>query len=248
MYKQQAYASGSISGGAQVTSSYWVTMPPKRMRDRVGPPRGGVVLREVYDMRDFPRHFFRDVGRANLTAFLRDVAPHVEECYGVFFGSSYTDLVQKAYFNFYVRAKDSNGNSYEFLSRRPFTEGGRHIHIKSVDMKSMATRDDTLERWYRLRLLSRKVGKIALFVRWLYTRVEAKRTVATGAHGIDGNRRDDIADVIETCVAAPTEQSVAMAGIALYRHKRAHGDDPGMSILQDALEGAKRMCREKGIL
>lgn len=61
-------------------------------------------------------------------------------------------------------------------------------------------------------------------------------------------QRHDIADVIETCVAAPTEQSVAMASIALYRHKRAHGDDPGMSILLDALEGAKRMCREKGIL
>jgi hypothetical protein len=58
----------------------------------------------------------------------------------------------------------------------------------------------------------------------------------------------DIADVIETCVAAPTEQSVEMASIALYRHERAHGDDPGMSILQDALESAKRVCRENGIV
>ena len=76
----------------------------------------------------------------------------------------------------------------------------------------------------------------------------AARPTATVAMVPRQQQRHDIADVIETCVAAPTEQSVAMASIALYRHKRAHGDDPGMSILQDALEGAKRMCREKGTL
>ena len=212
-------------------------MPRKRMRDRVGPPRGGVVLREVRGLENVPPHFFRDIGSTNLTVFLR-IAPLVDECYGVFFGSSYTDPVQKAYFNFYVRAKNNAGDLYEFLSRRPFTEGGRHIYIECV-----GTRDDTLERWNRLRLFSRKVGKIVLFVRWLCTRVQAKRTVATGALGRAGNRRQDIADVIETCVAAPTEQSVALASIALYRHKRAHEDDPGIAILQDALESAKRMCR-----
>lgn len=213
-------------------------MPPKPMRGRVGPPRGGVVLREVHDMRDVPPHFFRDVGATNLTTFLRDLAPLVDECYGVFFGRSYTDPVQKSYFNFYVRAKDSNGNSYEFLSRRPFTDGGRHIYIKSV-----AACHDTLARWDRLRRFSEKVGKIVLFTQWLYARVQAKRAVPTTASGITDNQPQDISEVIETCVAAPTEQSVAMASIALYRHKRAHGDDPDISILQDALESAKRMCR-----
>ena len=45
------------------------------------------------------------------------------------------------------------------------------------------------------------------------------------------------------------EVQVAEAGVAsleLYRHKRDHPDDPNVSLLEGALDSAKRACRREG--
>jgi hypothetical protein len=55
--------------------------------------------------------------------------------------------------------------------------------------------------------------------------------------------RMDIAGVIDECLAQPTEMSIAVATVALYRHKRAHPGDTDASLLEGALECAKRVCR-----
>ena len=140
----------------------------ERTRRRAAPPRGGVVLREVYDIKDVPTHFFSRQGverqQTTLSAFLRDVTPASVECYGVFFGKSSSDAERKAWFNFFVSGDDRFGVRFGFLSRRPFSEGGRHNFEQCLDTTCKAL-------WKKLRFWALRIGRIGAFVRQLYETV-----------------------------------------------------------------------------
>ena len=56
----------------------------------------------------------------------------------------------------------------------------------------------------------------------------------------------DVTTAIDACLSAPTEQSIGVASLELYRHKRDHPDDPNVSLLEGALDSAKRACRREG--
>lgn len=136
------------------------------MLRRARPPKDGVVLREVYDIKEVPTHFFRKGSgfQQSLSAFLQDVTPTSVRCYGVFFGTSSSDAERKAWFNFFVSGDDRFGVRVGFLSRRPFSEGGRHITVCCLDMTSKAL-------WKKLRFWALRVGRIGAFVRQLYETV-----------------------------------------------------------------------------
>lgn len=135
------------------------------MLRRVTPPKKGVVLRTVYDIKEVPLHFFYvRSGIQSLAAFLKDVSPTSLRCYGVFFGQSSADAEQKAWFNFFVSGDDRFGVRVGFLSRRPFSEGCRHITVRCLEMKSSAL-------WKKVRFWALRIGRIAAFVRRLYETV-----------------------------------------------------------------------------
>jgi hypothetical protein len=132
---------------------------------RARPPNGGVVLREVYDIKDLPTRFFRKgSGLQSLSAFLQNVTPTSVRCYGVFFGTSLGDAENKAWVNFFVSGDDRFGVRVGLLSRRPFSKGGRHITVRCLDMTPRA-------RWKKLRFWALRVGRIGAFVRQLYETV-----------------------------------------------------------------------------
>ena len=67
--------------------------------------------------------------------------------------------------------------------------------------------------------------------------VGARRKIA---HGL---RQNDQAAKKAAALQAAEEQTIAAAHVALYRYKRQHPDDTDVSMLEHALESAKRACR-----
>ena len=133
------------------------------MLHRARPPREGVVLREVYDIKEIPKHFFQvKSGSQSLSAFLQGVTS--VQCYGIFFGYYDNDAQKRAYFNFFVSGDDRFGICVGLLSRRPFSEGGRHITVRCLEKKSKAL-------WKKVHFWALRVGRIASFVRRLYETV-----------------------------------------------------------------------------
>ena len=147
-------------------SSVMVLQMEERMLRRAAPPKNGVVLREIFDVKEVPGHFFRTPSwaRHRLSDFLKDVTPASVRCYGIFFGESSSDAEYKAWFNFFVSGDDRFGVRFGFLSRRPFTEGGRHITVCCLEMRSKAL-------WKKLRFWAPRIGRIGAFVRKLYETV-----------------------------------------------------------------------------
>ena len=140
---------------------------------RVTPPRGGLILKEVSSLQDIPDRFFsggftskapmREQGSA-LYYFLKDKNRLSARCYGVYFGRFQDDALLKKFVNFAVFAVDRYGVHHGFLSKRPFTEGGRHTSTFCEH-----TRGAWL--WCKLRFSAFRMGRMALFVKRVYEHI-----------------------------------------------------------------------------
>lgn len=108
------------------------------LKKRVRAPRGGVVLKTVHALNDIPQHFHRGQGSTKrrprikelaLSKFLKDKDLATARCYGVYFGRSKDEPLQRKYFQFAVFAVDHHGVHHGLLSRRPLSEGNRHTFL-----------------------------------------------------------------------------------------------------------------------
>jgi hypothetical protein len=135
-----------------------------RVRKRVSPPRGGVVLKEVHSLDAIPKHFWQHKAGFCLPKFMKTIDRESAHCYGVFFGRSGDSEVRPPHFNFAVFARDRFGTRHGFLSKRPFTDGSRHIFVSVLDKKA-------IQLWNMLRFWAFRIGRVAYFVNQLYHHV-----------------------------------------------------------------------------
>lgn len=127
------------------------------------PPRGGVVLSTILDVEHLPTHFFNRF----MLQFLVKVGPfQAIVVRGVYFGRTLQSQVTEGLCNFVIMAyNEENFTWHALVSKRPFTDGGRHKFFDKLVMTDVRAR----RRWtHRVLPHARAVGRMAIVCKLLF--------------------------------------------------------------------------------